>query len=110
MPGGPGMPFPQGASPRMPGGVPFPGESGQLAAPEGFSRPVNMGMPFTSFSDLFVQGMNRFFDWVPRMPKVLQAHDVLEEDWLRLMKVCFRFFTPVVKLKVHLGCCACVGR
>lgn len=85
MPGGPGMPFPQ-ASPRMPGGMPFTSESLQLAAPEGFSRPVNMAVPFTPFPDTFVQGMNRFFDGVPRMPKILQAHDVLDDDWMRLMK------------------------
>ena len=88
MPGGPGMPFPQGASPRIPGGMPFPSESTQLAAPEGFSRPVNMVLPFTSFPDTFLQGMNRFYDRVPRMPKVLQVHDFLDDDWNRLMKVC----------------------
>jgi hypothetical protein len=111
MPGGPVMQFPQGPSPRMPGGMLLPSDSGQLAAPEGFSRPINMAMPFTSFPDLFLQGMNRFFDGVPRMPKVLQAHDVLEEDWMRLMKVCLaRSSIPVVKLKVHPGRCTCVGK
>lgn len=109
MPGGPGMPFPQ-ASPRMPGGMPFTSESLQLAAPEGFSRPVNMAVPFTPFPDTFVQGMNRFFDGVPRMPKILQAHDVLDDDWMRLMKVCLvSSSVPVVRLKVHLGRCTCVG-
>ena len=96
MPGGHGLSFPQGASPRMPGGITFPSEATQLAAPEGFSRPVNMALPFTSFPYTFVQGMNRFFDGVPRMPKVLQAHDVLEEDWIRLMKVC------VVRSSIHI--------
>jgi hypothetical protein len=70
----------------MPGAVAFPTE--QLAAPECFSRPINMAMPFTSFPDTFLQGLNRFFDGVPKMPRVLVAHDVLDEDWNRLMKVC----------------------
>jgi hypothetical protein len=111
MPGGPGMPFPRGASPRMPGGMSFPSESTQLAAPEGFSRPVNMALPFTMFPDTFLQGMNRFYDGVPRMPNVLQAHDVLDDDWMRLMKVCLaRSSIPIMKLIVRLGRCTCVGK
>jgi hypothetical protein len=111
MPGGHGMPFPQGASPRMPGGIPFPHESNQLAAPEGFSRPINMTGPFTPFPDTFIQGMNRFFDSLPRMAPILQAHDVLEVDWSRLMKVCYAGFSfLVMRPKSHLGHCTRVGR
>jgi hypothetical protein len=110
MPGGHGMAFPQGASPRMPGGIAFPQESNQLAAPEGFSRPINTTGPFTPFPDTFIQGMNRFFDSLPRMTPVLQAHDVLEEDWSRLMKVCLVGFSIlVVRPKSHLGHGTCVG-
>lgn len=82
--------FPQvNASPNMSAQAPFPGEHGhQLAAPEGFSRPVNAAHPFTPFDIIKIQDMERFWSEVPRMPAVLVPHDVFEEDWSRLMQVC----------------------
>ncbi|KAF5388361.1 hypothetical protein D9615_000132 [Tricholomella constricta] len=82
--------FPQpGTSPNMSGPVPFPGEHGapqQLAAPEGFSRPVNGSHPFTPFDIIKVQDMEKFWSEIPRMPAVLVTHDVFDEDWVRLMQ------------------------
>lgn len=80
---------PGGASPNM-APVPFPGEQGpgqphQLAAPEGFLRPVNGSHPFTPFDIFKVQDMEKFWSDIPRMPKILVTHDVFEEDWSRLM-------------------------
>ncbi|KAF8076095.1 hypothetical protein FPV67DRAFT_397137 [Lyophyllum atratum] len=101
MPGSHGLPpsgpyssgaiaFPQaGTSPNMSASVPFPGDQGppqQLAAPEGFSRPVNGSHPFTPFDIVKVQDMERFWSEIPRMPNVLVTHDVFEEDWSRLMQ------------------------
>ncbi|KAG6833819.1 hypothetical protein H0H87_011753 [Tephrocybe sp. NHM501043] len=61
--------------------------SRQLAAPEGFSRPVNGSHPFTPFDIMKIQDMEKFWFELPRMPPVLNAHDVLDPDWLRLMTV-----------------------
>ncbi|KAG6907834.1 hypothetical protein DXG01_007216 [Tephrocybe rancida] len=75
-----------GSSPNM-HGPPFPGGPGsrQLAAPEGFSRPVNGSHPFTPFEIMKIQDMDKFWSQIPRMPNVLVTHDVLEPDWSRLM-------------------------
>ncbi|KAG7097259.1 hypothetical protein E1B28_004625 [Marasmius oreades] len=57
----------------------------QLAAPECFSRPINGAHPYTPFETMKIQDMNDFYESVPRMPAVLQPHDVYPEDWSRLM-------------------------
>jgi hypothetical protein len=90
-PSGP-VPFPQptipGASPNLSKQVAFPGEA-QLAAPEGFSRPINAAQPYTPFETMKIQDMDDFAEHIPRMPLVLQPHDVYHEDWIRLMQVRF---------------------
>lgn len=82
------IPFPQpGTSPHMPEARAFPSEGGRLAAPEGFSRPINAAQPYTPFETMKIQDMDDFIDHIPRMPLVLQPHDVYHEDWIRMMQV-----------------------
>ncbi|KAJ7276143.1 hypothetical protein B0H12DRAFT_1083793 [Mycena haematopus] len=95
-----GKPIP-GATPTIPGAVPgayapFPqqmgmvepttNDQGQLAAPEGFSRPINAAQAFTPFEKMKVQDMDSIVDNPPRMPAVLQPHDVFPSDWNRMMQ------------------------
>ncbi|KAJ3904873.1 hypothetical protein F5879DRAFT_31063 [Lentinula edodes] len=68
-------------SPMM-AGVPT---SGTLAAPECFSRPINAAHPYTPFEPMKIQDMDLFLESLPRMPIVLQTHDVYNADWTRLM-------------------------
>lgn len=72
------------SSPRMPGAA-TGGESLQLAAPEAFSRPPNAAQPYTPFSVMRIQEMDKFYDQIPRMPLVLDTHDVYHQDWIRFM-------------------------
>ncbi|KAG2755752.1 hypothetical protein P692DRAFT_20768169 [Suillus brevipes Sb2] len=72
------------SSPRMPGAA-TGGESMQLAAPEAFSRPPNAAQPYTPFSVMRIQDMDKFYDQIPRMPLVLDTHDVYHQDWIRFM-------------------------
>ncbi|KAG2051362.1 hypothetical protein BDR06DRAFT_983633 [Suillus hirtellus] len=84
-PSSPRMPnagFP--SSPRMPGAA-TGGDSLQLAAPEAFSRPPNAAQPYTPFSVMRIQEMEKFYDQIPRMPLVLDTHDVYHQDWIRFM-------------------------
>ncbi len=90
-----GKPMP-GATPTIPGAVPaayqpfsqqMPQQTGmpdpdqgQLAAPEGFSRPINAAVSFTPFDKMKVQDMDTIVDNPPRMPAVLQPHDVYPSD------------------------------
>ncbi|KAG1792398.1 uncharacterized protein HD556DRAFT_1432578 [Suillus plorans] len=62
------------SSPRMPGAA-TGGDSLQLAAPEAFSRPPNAAQPYTPFSVMRIQEMDKFYDQIPRMPL----------DWIRFM-------------------------
>jgi hypothetical protein len=59
----------------------------QLAAPEGFSRPINAAQPYTPFDTMKIQDMDGFLDNIPKMPLVLQPHDVYHNDWIRFMQV-----------------------
>jgi hypothetical protein len=59
----------------------------QLAAPEAFSRPPNAAQPYTPFNVMRVQDMDDFYDQIPRMPLVLDTHDVYHQDWIRFMNV-----------------------
>jgi hypothetical protein len=59
---------------------PNAGDQGQLAAPEGFSRPINSAQAFTPFEKMKVQDMDSIVDNPPRMPAVLQPHDVYPAD------------------------------
>jgi hypothetical protein len=63
------------------------GESMQLAASEAFSRPPNAAQPYTPFSVMRIQDMDKFYDQIPRMPLVLDTHDVYHQDWIRFMNV-----------------------
>ena len=58
-----------------------------LAAPEGFSRPPNLAQPYTRFDPFKIQDMDDFFENIPRMPLVMETHDVYHPDWIRLMTV-----------------------
>jgi hypothetical protein len=88
------LPHSQAASPNMSGrGLPG-GESAygqhqqpapQLPAPEGFSRPINAALSYLPFEPMKIQEMEDFAVKLPKMPLVLQMHDVYPEDWNRLM-------------------------
>ncbi|PSR73443.1 hypothetical protein PHLCEN_2v10735 [Hermanssonia centrifuga] len=77
----PVAPYP-GASPVMPIGEQ---QQPMLSAPEGFSRPPNLAHPYTRFEVFKIQDMDDFYENIPKMPLVLQPHDVYHEDWMRLM-------------------------
>jgi hypothetical protein len=88
MPGPPSVAFP--TSPRVPSfaaGADHP----QLSTPEAFSRPANAAQSYTPFNTMKIQEMEQFFDQIPRMPLVLETHDVYHQDWIRFMNVCFLF-------------------
>lgn len=87
---GPGsIPAASGVSYSM-GQAPFPpamhvpdpntADQGQLAAPEGFSRPINAAQAFTPFEKMKVQDMDELVQSAPRMPAVLQPHDTYQVD------------------------------
>lgn len=78
----PGIAYPSGPSPNMGGMAPLAGSGAgvypggqqeQLAAPEGFSRPINAAQPYTPFETMKVQDMDDFMEHIPRMPLVLQT-------------------------------------
>lgn len=79
-----------GMAPGMAGsqGMMAPSMLPSLAAPECFSRPINAAHPYTPFEPMKIQDMDFFLESLPRMPIVLQTHDVYAEDWTRLMDVC----------------------
>jgi hypothetical protein len=64
----------------------------QLTTPEAFSRPKNMALPYTPFEPLKAQDMDEFAYVLPKMPMVMQTHDVYHDDWIRLMTVSCVFF------------------
>jgi hypothetical protein len=82
----PGMPP---TLPGMPGMSPSFGaaspSAGTLTAPDCFLRPINAAHPYTPFEPMKIQDMDLFLETVPRMPIVLQTHDVYNEDWNRIM-------------------------
>ncbi|KAJ3743349.1 hypothetical protein DFH05DRAFT_1200113 [Lentinula detonsa] len=82
-----GMPgsMPGGMSPNMTPMMPGALPSGTLAAPECFSRPINAAHPYTPFEPMRIQDMDLFLESLPRMPIVLQTHDVYSADWARLV-------------------------
>jgi hypothetical protein len=92
----PGIPIAGGVSPNIGGMAPLSGPGGfpqsgqpqeQLAAPEGFSRPINAAQPYTPFDTMKIQDMDAFLENIPKMPLVLQPHDVYHSDWIRFMQV-----------------------
>jgi hypothetical protein len=72
----------------MPGNPQLMGYQQQPQAPPGFRRPVGGSQSFRSFDPLKIQDMDAFYEHIPRMPMILQAHDVQHEDWIRCMQVC----------------------
>ncbi|KAF7348046.1 Protein transport protein sec22 [Mycena sanguinolenta] len=73
------------SDPTIPGAVPA-GYPPLLAAPEGFSRPINTAQAFIPFKKIKVQDMDSIVDNLPRMPVVLLPHDVFPSDWNRMMQ------------------------
>ncbi|KAJ7095105.1 hypothetical protein B0H15DRAFT_946556 [Mycena belliarum] len=93
IPGVGGIPggYPPGqAQAPFPTGMQMPdantGDQGQLAAPEGFSRPINAAQAYTPFETMKIQDMEDIQN-APRMPAVLQTHDVYGADWNRMIQV-----------------------
>lgn len=102
-PGGPGFPRPTVGFPTAGGASPNIGNKAlvgsnsyavaqqeQLAAPPGFSRPINAAQPYTPFEPMKIQDMDDFLNVIPVMPLVMQTHDCYHEDWIRLMQVRYR--------------------
>ncbi|THV05456.1 hypothetical protein K435DRAFT_712930 [Dendrothele bispora CBS 962.96] len=83
MPGA-GVGFP--SSTAFPNASPHIGQQGQLSTPECFQRPINAAHPYTHFEAMKILDMDSFLETIPRMPAVIQAHDVYIEDWNRLME------------------------
>jgi len=79
-------PYSVGKSPRIQA-APIPGEPRQLPAPEAFSRPINAANSFAPFDMAKVQDMDRTYETIPKMPKVLSTHDIFPDDWKRCMQV-----------------------
>ncbi|KAF8631278.1 hypothetical protein AX15_002604 [Amanita polypyramis BW_CC] len=84
------QPHSRAASP-MPGGMPLPetvytDRSLQPTVPECFSRAVNPGVAFPPFDPIRVQDMDEFLDHLPKLPLVVQTHDVNHHDWIRLVQ------------------------
>ncbi|KAI6164973.1 hypothetical protein EDD17DRAFT_1872070 [Pisolithus thermaeus] len=79
----PGPPAAFPTSPRMP--VSVAGADQQLSVPDAFSRPANAAQPYTPFATMKIQDMEQFYDQIPRMPLVLDTHDVYHHDWIRFM-------------------------
>lgn len=79
----PGPPAAFPTSPRMP--VSAAGADQQLSVPDAFSRPANAAQPYTPFNPMKIQDMEQFYDHIPRMPLVLDTHDVYHQDWIRFM-------------------------
>ncbi|TRM68430.1 hypothetical protein BD626DRAFT_545522 [Schizophyllum amplum] len=81
-----------GASPNirgnlaLAGGPPIVPETGQLAPPESFLRPPNAAMPYTPFnSPMYIAEMADIIHNIPPMPLVLGPHDIIVDDWSRMM-------------------------
>jgi hypothetical protein len=75
----------------MPGASLGGGSEQPIAVPEAFSRPINRAVTFTPFELTKVQDMDDFLEAPPRMPPVLQTHDVMRDEWARLMNVSVSF-------------------
>ena len=89
MPGTPSVAFP--TSPRV-AGFAAGADHQQLSTPEAFSRPANAAQSYTPFNIMKIQEMEQFYDQIPRMPLVLETHDVYHQDWIRFMNVCLLCF------------------
>ena len=90
------QPRSRAASP-MPGGMPLPPEASfdrhnQPSLPECFGRPMNTGLAFPAFDPIKIQEMDEFLERLPKLPLVLQSHDVTHHDWIRLTQVDIRLY------------------
>ncbi|KAF8351181.1 hypothetical protein F5887DRAFT_1068925 [Amanita rubescens] len=85
-----GQPRSRAASP-MPGGMPLPTEASfdrnQPTVPDCFTRGVNTALSFPAFDPIKIQEMDEFLERLPKLPLVLQSHDVNHHDWIRLTQV-----------------------
>ena len=61
-------------------------EQGMLPPPECFSRPPNPTQTYTQFDTLKIQDVDDLINHIPRMPVVLNAHDVYHSDWIKFMQ------------------------
>ncbi|KAF8738149.1 hypothetical protein AX14_011735 [Amanita brunnescens Koide BX004] len=81
------QPRSRAASP-MPGGMPLPPEASfdrhQPTIPDCFSRPLNTTHSYPAFDPIKIQEMDEFLERLPKLPLVLQSHDVTHHDWIRL--------------------------
>ncbi|KIL68249.1 hypothetical protein M378DRAFT_158787 [Amanita muscaria Koide BX008] len=83
-------PSPMPAYPRSRPVSPMPTPalpSNQPTVPDGFSRPVNAGLTFPPFEPIKIHDMDDFLTRLPKLPMVLQPHDVSHHDWIRLTQV-----------------------
>jgi len=82
-----GQPRSRATSP-MPGPMSLPSEASfdrhQPTVPDCFTRGVNPTLSFPAFDPIKIQEMDEFFERLPKLPLVLQSHDVTHHDWIRL--------------------------
>jgi hypothetical protein len=74
----------------MPGAMPLPSEAfdrHQPTVPDCFTRGVNPALSFPAFDPIKIQEMDEFLERLPKLPLVLQSHDVNHHDWIRLTQV-----------------------
>jgi hypothetical protein len=84
-----------------PPGMGYPTSPGQqFDSPPSFRKPVNAAHSYAPFENLKIQDMDAFLEHIPRMPLVLQPHDVGHDDWIRCMEVCefSRYFGGIIPL------------
>ena len=92
------LPHSQAASPLLGGGGLPGGEYGhghgatnglepRFSEPEGFSRPINAAQSYLPFDAMRITHLDDLTTGraLPKMPLVLQMHDVYPEDWSRLI-------------------------
>jgi hypothetical protein len=48
---------------------------------------MNTGLSFPAFDPIKIQEMDEFLERLPKLPLVLQSHDVTHHDWIRLTQV-----------------------
>lgn len=60
---------------------------GMLSTPEAFSRPINRAAAFMHFELMKIMDLDDLTKVFPRIPPVVLSHDIVHEDWNRLMNV-----------------------
>lgn len=108
------QPRSRAASP-MPGGMPLPPEASfdrhQPTIPDCFSRPLNTTHSYPAFDPIKIQEMDEFLERLPKLPLVLQSHDVTHHDWIRLTQVhmCLWISFGIIWLIVNHRICLLPG-